>query len=261
LDESRAFQEEAGMPFLQAIKPTLRALAGLGLYGERRQRGVPKRPAAAGNAADLEGENLNALLQRHGIGLPKQAMAGTAADAAAKAKEIGFPVAVKLIAAEVVHKTESGAVVLGLKSAEEVQAEGQKLLTKTLGRGHLLIQEMVQGTEVLIGARTDPQYGPFLMVGLGGIFVEVLKDVSIRLLPIDEREARDMLKELRGYKVLEGVRGQAPRDIDALVKAIVGLSDIFTVHRDHLSDMEINPIMVQTQGRGVAAVDVRLVRK
>jgi succinyl-CoA synthetase beta subunit len=81
------------------------------------------------------------------------------------------------------------------------------------------------------------------------------------LLPIDEREARDMLKELRGYKVLEGVRGQGPRDVDALVKAMVGLSDIFAVHRDHLSDMEINPIMVQAQGRGVAAVDVRLVRK
>jgi acetyltransferase len=261
LDESRAFQEEAGMPFLQAIKPTLRALAGLGLYGERRQRGVPKLPAGTGNAADLEGENLNALLQRHGISLPKQAMAGTAADAAVKAKEIGFPVAVKLIAAEVVHKTESGAVVLGLKSAEEVQAEGQKLLTKTLGRGHLLIQEMIQGTEVLIGARTDPQYGPFLMVGLGGIFVEILKDVSIRLLPIDEREAREMLKELRGYKVLEGVRGQGPRDIDALVRAMVGLADIFAAHRNHLSDMEINPIMVRAQRRGVAAVDVRLVRK
>ena len=261
LDESRAFQEEAGMPFLQAIKPTLRALAGLGLYGERKSRGVPKLSAAASNAADLEGENLNALLQRHGIGLPKQAMAGTAADAAVKAKEIGFPVAVKLIAAEVIHKTESGAVVLGLKSAEEVQTEGQKLLTKTLGRGHLLIQEMVQGTEVLIGARTDPQYGPFLMVGLGGIFVEVLKDVSMRLLPIDEREARAMLKELRGYKVLEGVRGQGPRDVDALVKGMVGLSDIFAAHRNYLSDMEINPIMVRAQGRGVAAVDVRLIRK
>jgi acetate---CoA ligase (ADP-forming) len=261
LDESRAFQEEAGLPFLQAIKPTLRALAGLGLYGERRQLGVPKLAAATGNAADLEGENLNALLQRHGISLPKQAMAGTAADAAVKAKEIGFPVAIKLIAAEVVHKTESGAVVLGLKSAEEVQAEGQKLLTKTLGRGHLLIQEMVQGTEVLIGARTDPQYGPFLMVGLGGIFVEVLKDVSIRLLPVDEREASEMLKELRGYKVLQGVRGQKPRDIDALVKAMVGLSDIFAAHRNHLSDMEINPIMVREQGKGAAAVDVRLVRK
>jgi len=177
------------------------------------------------------------------------------------AKEIGFPVAIKLIAAEVIHKTESGAVMLGVKNAEEAQAEGQKLLTKTLGRGHLLIQEMVQGTEVLIGARTDPQYGPFLMVGLGGIFVEVLKDVSIRLLPVDEREAREMLKELRGYKVLEGVRGQKPRDVDALVKAMVGLSEIFAGHRNHLSDMEINPMMVREQGRGAVAVDVRLVRK
>ncbi len=260
-DESRAFQEEAGMPFLQAIKPTLRALAGLGLYGVRRQLGVPKLAVASGHASDLEGENLNALLQRNGIALPKQAMAGTAADAALKAKEIGFPVAIKLIAAEVVHKTESGAVVLGLKSAEEVQAEGQKLLTKTLGRGHLLIQQMVQGTEVLIGARTDQQYGPFLIVGLGGIFVEVLKDVAIRLLPVDELEARAMVRELRGYKVLEGVRGQGPRDIDALVKAMVGLSDIFAAHRNYLSDMEINPIMVRPQGQGAVAVDVRLLRK
>jgi acetyltransferase len=260
-DESRAFQEEAGMPFLQAIKPTLRALAGLGLYGERRHLGVPKLAVASGHASDLEGENLNALLQRNGIALPKQAIAGTAADAALKAKEIGFPVAIKLIAAEVVHKTESGAVVLGLKSAEEVQAEGQKLLTKTLGRGHLLIQEMVPGTEVLIGARTDPQYGPFLIVGLGGIFVEVLKDVAIRLLPVDELEARAMLKELRGYKVLEGVRGQGPRDVNALVKAMVGLSGIFAAHRNHLPDIEINPLMVRPQGQGAVAVDVRLVRK
>jgi acetyltransferase len=185
----------------------------------------------------------------------------SAADAAARAKEIGFPVALKLIAADVVHKTESGAVVLGLKSAAEVQAEGQKLLAKTSGKAQLLVQEMVQGTEVLIGARTDPQYGPFLMVGLGGIFVEVLKDVSLRLLPVDENEARAMLKELRGYKVLEGVRGQGPRDVDALVKAMVGLSEIFSVHRNSLTDMEINPIMVRTKGDGVAAVDVRLVRK
>jgi acyl-CoA synthetase (NDP forming) len=260
-DESRAFQEAAGLPFLQAIKPTLRALAGLGLYGERKQLGVPTLPEASGRAEDLEGEGLNTLLKSHGIGLPKQVLVGTAADAVAKAKEIGFPVALKLVTPEIVHKTESGAVVLGLKSAEEVQSEGQKMLTKTLGRGHLLIQEMVQGTEVLIGARTDPQYGPFLMVGLGGIFVEVLKDVAIRLLPVDEREARAMLQELRGYKVFEGVRGQGPRDIDALVKAMVGLSDIFAAHRNDLSDFEINPIMVRAKGGGVAAVDVRLVRK
>ncbi|HXV48031.1 MAG TPA: acetate--CoA ligase family protein [Candidatus Binatia bacterium] len=259
--ESRAFQVEAGMPFLQAIKPTLRALAGLGLYGERRQIGVPKLTVPTAKASELEGESLSQLLKTCGIGLPKQALVDSAADAALKAKEIGFPVALKLIAAEVVHKTESGAVVLGVKSADEVEAEGKKLFTKAPGKGKLLIQEMVQGTEVLIGARTDPQYGPFLMVGLGGIFVEVLKDVSIRLLPVDEREARAMLSELRGYKVLEGVRGQGPRDIDALVKAMVGLGDIFAAHRNELSDMEINPIMVRAQGGGVAAVDVRLVRK
>jgi acetyltransferase len=260
-DESRAFQVEAGMPFLQAIKPTLRALAGLGLYGERRQIGVPKLTAPTAKASELEGENLNRLLKSCGVGLPKQALVDSAADAALKAKEIGFPVALKLIAAEVVHKTESGAVVLGVKSADEVEAEGKNLLFKAPGKGKLLIQEMVQGTEVLVGARTDPQYGAFLMVGLGGIFVEVLRDVSIRLLPVDEREARAMLSELRGYKVLEGVRGQGPRDIDALVKAMVGMGDIFAAHRNELSDMEINPIMVRAQGGGVAAVDVRIVRK
>jgi acetate---CoA ligase (ADP-forming) len=261
IDESRAFQEQAGITFLQGIKPTLRALAGLGLYGERKQRGVPTLPAATGKAEELEGEKLSSVLRSHGIGLPKQSLVGTAAEAGAKAKEIGFPVALKLVAPEIVHKTESGAVVLGLKNADEVVAEGQKLLSKTLGKGHLLVQEMVQGTEVLLGTRTDQQYGPFLMVGLGGIFVEVLKDVAIRLLPVDEREAREMLKELRSYKVLEGVRGQPPRDIDALVKAMVGLSEIFAAHRNQLSDMEINPIMVRAQGGGVAAVDVRLVRK
>jgi acetyltransferase len=261
LDESRAYQEEAGLPFLQGIKPTLRALAGLGAYGERRQAGVPPLPTATGNAADLEGDKLNGLLQRHGIELPKQALVGNATEAGARAKEIGFPVALKLVTPEIVHKTESGAVVLGLKSVEEVAAEGQKLLSKTLGKGQLLIQQMVQGTEVLLGARTDPQYGPFLMVGLGGIFVEVLKDVAIRLLPVDESEAREMLKQLRGYKILEGVRGQGPRDIDALVKAMVGLSGLFAAHRNQVSDMEINPLMVRAKGAGVAAVDVRLVRK
>jgi acyl-CoA synthetase (NDP forming) len=261
LDESRAFQQEAGLPFLQAIKPTLRALAALGSYGERRQLGVPHLPPAHGNAGDLDGEKLNELLRRHGIGLPRQATAANAAEAAAKAKEIGFPVALKLVSPDIVHKTESGAVILGLRSVEEVVAEGQKLLSKSLDRGQLLVQEMVQGTEVLIGTRTDPQFGPFLMVGLGGIFVEVLKDVAVRLLPIDEREARAMLQELRGYKVLEGVRGQAPRDIDGLVRAMVGLSNIFAAHREHLSDLEINPIMVRAQSEGVAAVDVRLIRK
>jgi acyl-CoA synthetase (NDP forming) len=260
-DESRTFQDEAGIPFLQGIKPTLRALAGLGFYGKRKQSPISTLPAASGNADDLEGEKLNSLLQRHGIALPRQAMAATVAEAAKKAGEIGFPVALKLVAAEIVHKTESGAVVLGLKSADEVEAQGKQLLSKTPGKAQLLIQEMVQGAEVLLGARTDPQYGPFLMVGLGGIFVEVLKDVAIRLLPVSEREAFEMLQELRGYRILQGVRGQPPRDIKALVRAMTGLSDLFASHRSFLSDFEINPLMVRREGEGAAAVDVRVVRK
>jgi acyl-CoA synthetase (NDP forming) len=259
-DESRAFQDEAGIPFLQAIKPTLRALAGLGLYGERKQLGVPSLPAATGKIEDVEGEGLHSLLRSHGIEFPRQSLVVSAADAAKQASEIGYPVALKVIAPEIVHKTESGAVVLGLKSKEEVEAQGNQLLAKAPTKAQLLVQEMVQGTEVLLGARTDPQYGPFLMVGLGGILVEVLKDVAIRLLPVDEREAQAMLEELRGYKILQGVRGQPARDIDALVRAMVGLSDYFAAHRNHLSDLEINPLMVRAQGGGVAAVDVRPVK-
>ena len=256
-DESRTFQDEAGIPFLQGIKPTLRALKGLGFYSKRKQSPISSLPAVSGRADDLEGEKLNSLLQRHGIALPRQAVAATAAEAGQKAGEIGFPVALKLIAPEVVHKTEAGAVVLGLKSAGEVEAQGKELLDKWSGK--LLIQKMVQGTEVLLGARMDPQYGPFLMVGLGGIFVEVLKDVAIRLLPVSESDAMEMLRELRGYKVLQGVRGQTPRDVKALARAMTGLSDLFASHRSFLSDFEINPLMVGAEGEGAVAVDVRTV--
>ncbi len=259
-DESRTFQDQAGIPFLQGIKATLRALKGLGLYGERSRSPIPAIPAASGKAEDLEGDKLNGLLRSRGIDLPRQVMAATAAEAGQKARGIGFPVALKLVAAEIVHKTESGAVLLGLKNAEEVEAQGKQLLSKAPGKAQLLIQEMVQGTEVLLGARTDPQFGPFLMVGLGGIFVEVLKDVSLRLLPVDEKEALEMLKELKGFRILEGVRGQAPRDVPALVKAITGLSTLFAAHRSWVSDLEVNPLIVREKGKGVAAVDVRVVR-
>jgi len=262
-DESRVYQDEAGIPFLQAIKPTLRSLAGLGLYGERIKAGIPGLPPANGKAADLDRNEFNSLLESRGLTLPRQDLVSTAAEAAAKAREIGFPVALKLVAPEIVHKTEAGAVVLGLKGVEEVEARGKQLLAKAEGAGaaRLLVQEMAQGTEILLGARTDPQYGPFMIVGLGGIFVEVLKDVAVRLLPVSEAEAWAMLKELKGYKILEGVRGQPPRDKAALVRAMVGLSDIFSTYRDHLSDLEFNPIILRAEGQGLAAVDVRMIRR
>jgi len=200
------------------------------------------------------------LLERHGLTLPRQAVASSAAEAAARAREIGFPVALKLLSAEIVHKTEAGAVQLGLRTPEEVEAQGKRMLSQSPAGGRLLVQEMVQGTEVILGARTDPQYGPFIMVGLGGVFVEVLKDISIRLLPIDQDEASQMLRELQGYPLLEAYRGQPRRDIAALVRAMTGLSQLFVNYRAVLSDLEVNPLIVRPEGSGVAAVDVRTVR-
>jgi acyl-CoA synthetase (NDP forming) len=191
---------------------------------------------------------------------PRQALASTPSEAAAKAREIGFPVALKVVAPEIVHKTEAGAVLVGLRGADEVEQRGKELLGK-FSTGRLLVQEMVEGTEIIVGARVDPQYGPLVMVGLGGIFVEVLKDVSLRLIPIDRAEAQEMLRELRGYRILEGVRGQKRRDVPALVRAIVGLSSLFAAHRSWLSDLEVNPLIVREEGRGAVAVDVRAVKK
>jgi len=260
-DESRAFQDQAGTPFLQGIKATLRALKGLGTYAQRLREGIPSLPPAGGRAEELEGERLQRVLEGHGLTLPRQALVASAADAASRAGEIGFPVALKLVSEKVIHKTESGAVLLGLRSAEEVKSQGEQLLSRGGPGSRLLVQEMVLGTEVILGARTDAQFGPVIMAGLGGIFVEALKDFSLRLLPVGEEEAWEMLRELRAYRVLEGVRGQAPRDVEALVRALTGLSTLFATYRSYLSDLEVNPLIVRQKGAGVAAVDVRVIRK
>lgn len=260
MDESRAYQEASEVPHLQGIKATLRALNGLGAYGYRQRTGVPAMPPADGSADGLENPRRSELLQAHGMTLPREALADTPALAAAEARKLGFPVVLKLQSPEVIHKTEVGGVVVGLETPERVEEAGQRLLAKGPKGAGLLVQEMVSGTEVILGARLDPQYGPFVMVGLGGIFVEVLKDVALRLIPVAEDDARAMLRELKGYKVLEGARGQKPRDVEALVRAITGLSSLFAAYRGQLSDLEINPLIVREEGAGVRAVDVRMVR-
>ena len=120
---------------------------------------------------------------------------------------------------------------------------------------------MVAGVEMILGVREDPQFGPFMLVGLGGVMVEAMKDVAIRLLPIDEDTARDMLRSLRGAPLLAEFRGRPARDTDAVVRAMAGLSRLFLDHRPWLSDLEINPLIVLGKNEGVRAVDVRVVRR
>jgi succinyl-CoA synthetase beta subunit len=124
-----------------------------------------------------------------------------------------------------------------------------------------LVQEMVRGVELILGVREDPQFGPFMIVGLGGVLVEVIRDFVVRLLPVSTADGREMLGELRGSKVLEAFRGEPARDVDAAAAAIAGLSQLFLAHRLWVVDLEVNPLMILEHGKGVRAIDVRQVRK
>jgi len=262
-DNYRTFQHDAGMPFLFGVPATIRSAQALVRYGARRRAGIPALPHPQGAEADLEPGRLAARLAGLGVTPPREAVAADAEQAAAAAAEIGFPVALKVVSDEALHKTEIGGLRLNLADGAAVRQAAAEMAA-SMGdvplRG-FLVQEMVDGLEMLVGVRDDPQFGPLVVVGLGGVFVELLKDVSLRLAPVDEAEARAMLGELRGAKALDGFRGQAPRDVDALARAIAGLSSFYLDHRTWLSDLEINPLMVLAKGEGVRAVDVRPVRR
>jgi succinyl-CoA synthetase beta subunit len=228
-------------------------------YAAALRRGIAALPAPRGGAAELD----DALLAANGLTPPRSSFAQTPEDAAAKAAAIGFPVAVKIVSPQASHKTEVGGVALHLADATAVRTAAIAMAARLAKHDPdavvegFLVQEMVDGLEMIVGVREDPLYGPFMIAGLGGVMVEVLKDVAIRLLPIDEDAARDMLRSLRGAALLGPFRGRPPRDVEAIVTAMVGLSHIFIDHRAKYSDIEINPMIVLAEGQGVRAVDVR----
>jgi acyl-CoA synthetase (NDP forming) len=124
-----------------------------------------------------------------------------------------------------------------------------------------LVQEMVSGVEMIVGCREDPVYGPVLLVGAGGVLVELMKDATQRLLPVTTRDVRAMINSLKAKKLLAGFRGAKPADMDALVRAVMGIAKIYTDHRHLLADLEVNPLIVREKGKSVAAVDVRPIRR
>jgi acyl-CoA synthetase (NDP forming) len=261
--QALAFQDEVGFPFLQGLQPTVRALKALADYAARQSRKAAALPSPRGLPAVLGPASLAAALAANGITPPASAVARTPEEAAVLAGRIGFPVAIKIQSADISHKTELGGVRLDLADAAQVEREGHALLASVAARAPaahiegLLVQEMVRGIEVILGARNDPLYGPVLLVGAGGVLVELAKDVAFALLPIDAEEARRMLAGLKLAKLLEGFRGAPASDSDALVAAMLGLSDFFCDHRHILADLEINPLIVLPKGKGVRAVDIR----
>ena len=148
-----------------------------------------------------------------------------------------------------------------MRAAADAMATRLRAQDPTAKLKGFLLQEMVHGLEVIVGVREDPQFGPFMLVGLGGIQVEAMGDVAIRLLPVDAETANDMVASLRGASLLGAFRGQPARDVEALVTAMTGLSRLFIDQRGLMSEIEINPLMVLAAGHGVRAVDVRMLER
>lgn len=161
------------------------------------------------------------------------------------------PCCFKVISTEISHKTEVGGVVVGLKNEEEVKPHANRLLKL----GKVMVQEMVSGIELIIGAKTDPVFGPIVMFGLGGIFVELFKDVSFRVAPIDENEALEMISETKGYKLLQGFRGKMG-NMQAVAKSIAKVSQF--VYKNKIEELDINPLIAREAD--AVAVDARVVK-
>jgi acetate---CoA ligase (ADP-forming) len=263
--DGRAIQRAAAVPYLQGIPDAIRALQRSIQYGAAVRQQSPVEPSGARTGRTAT-RDIKALFQTYGLQLPNEAMAKTPADAAAAAKGAGFPVALKIVSPDASHKTEVGGVALNLTDASQVEVRAHAMLAQlravnpTATVDGFLVQEMVSGVEMIVGARNDEQFGPVIVAGLGGVTAELLRDVSIRLAPVDEHAARDMLAELRGAPLLGQFRGRPARDTDALVSAITALSQLYLEHRLWITEIEINPLIVLEQGRGVRAVDVRVVK-
>jgi acyl-CoA synthetase (NDP forming) len=221
-------------------------------------------PAGAQPAAGLWSEAAaRRLLAAAGVPVVPGELAGSAAEAVAIARKVGLPVALKICSAQITHKSDVGGVVLGLGSEadvragyEKVRAAGEAVPGASID-GVLVTPMRTGGTELLAGVTMDPTFGPVLTVGLGGIWVEILKDTSLRVLPVDAAEVKRMLGELRGWPLLQGARGAAPANLDAVAEAIAGLGRTALSLNGALRALEVNPLWVD--GDQVEALDVLVV--
>ena len=204
-----------------------------------------------------------AVCMEYGIPVTVFRVAKTEEEALKFADDIGYPVVLKIVSPDVIHKSDVGGVIINLKTPEEVKDAYRKILANV--KKHkadaeivgILVQEMApKSTEVIVGATKDPQFGPALMFGLGGVFVEILEDVTFRITPITERDALEMITEVKAYPLLKGYRGQPPADIDTIASILLNTSKLVIDHPE-IKEVDLNPIMVYE--KGAKTVDARIV--
>ena len=215
-----------------------------------------------GRGALLEHEAKN-VCKEYGIPVTKVKIAKSAEEAVNHSEEIGYPTVLKIISPDVLHKFDVGGVILGINNGKEARIAYNKIIenVKTHKSGAkidgVLVQEMApSSTEVIVGAIKDPQFGPTLMFGLGGTFVEIMKDVSFRIAPITEDDAKEMITEIKAYPLLQGYRGQSPRDVEEITKILLNTSQLVMDHLE-IKELDLNPVMVYS--KGAKTVDARII--
>ncbi len=216
-----------------------------------------KRP----NLLEEEGQE---VLKAYGLPLPKSALAKTEAEAIKIAKQIGYPVVMKIASPQIIHKSDAGGVKVNLTNESEIKeafktiiANAKKYNKKAEIKGVLIVEMIKGGKELIIGSKLEPGFGPVIMLGMGGIYVEVLKDVTFKLAPVTDKEADDMIASIKTQKLLQGVRGEKPSDITKLSECIQRLSQLVTDFKE-IKELDMNPVLVMEKGKGCKILDVRI---
>jgi acyl-CoA synthetase (NDP forming) len=223
---------------------------------------VFSKAAREGRKNLLETE-AKAVCLDYGIPIAKSELATSEDEAVGYAEKIGFPVVLKIVSPDIIHKSDVGGVRVNLKDAEEVHGAYIDILAnvkKHAGKARIigiLVQEMAPpSTEVIVGSTKDPQFGPTIMFGLGGILVEILKDVTFRIAPITREEAQEMIIEVKAYPILKGYRGAPPADTSAIADILLATSKLVTEH-EQIEELDLNPVIVYQ--RGAITVDARII--
>ena len=271
---SRALAEEMGLVCFASTRRVARTIAGMADYAaallieDEPQAALPAVPEEdrgrlAGGLCEYEAK---ALFGRYGIAVGPEQLATSAEEAAALAAGYGAPVALKIQSRQIQHKTEIGGVILGVEGAEETRRDYDILLSRAAEHapdavvdGILVQKMMAPGRELALGIVRDPDFGPMMMVGLGGIYIEILKDVVVEPLPVTRRTARAMLRRLRAWPLLEGARGQPPADIEAVALLMENLSLLVEGSGDACREIDLNPVFVYDEGEGAVVIDAMVV--
>ncbi len=278
--ESIRILKENGIPVFSSSERAAFCLGAMAKAAERIHEGEgepveslsgKRNPLAAEILGSLERKGIQnvletearEILKAYNIQVPEAYLAKTPEEAAQIAEKMGFPIAIKIVSRKILHKSDVGGVKINLSTPTEVTAAYQEIMENVARsvpkddiEGILITPMAPEGQECIVGMTRNPQFGPVIMFGLGGIFVEVLRDVTFRIAPLSPKDADEMIRSIKGYPILQGIRGQAPKDIGAILDILLGISRL-AVDNPEIAEMDLNPVIVHEKGASI--VDARMI--